>query len=307
MSRIFISYRRADSAMAAGRLYDHLSSHFGENLVFMDIDTIEPGEDFVEVIENAVTASSAVVVVIGPDWLTIMDATGQRRLDNPNDFVRLEIAAALERNIRVIPVLVDGATMPDADNLPEPLVKLTRRNALVVSNERFRYDVGKLIETLDKVAEVSPSKPEPKPTTPTEKIGPKREDSLHSVISTNRAIWGPVVLTAIIWAIGGAIGSVVGAIVTGYNQNGIVAVIPTGVVVGLAAGVGIRLALNRFAPAGGWKPLLGVVAALAIVGLIMSFVFLGSDPNNQTILFVGIPILALWGGGIMLWQFSRTT
>jgi hypothetical protein len=106
MSRIFISYRREDSGASAGRLHDRLREHFGRDNVFMDIDTIEPGLDFTDVIERTVASCDVLIALIGRQWLTSTDAAGQRRLDNPEDFVRLEIAAALKRNIRVIPALV---------------------------------------------------------------------------------------------------------------------------------------------------------------------------------------------------------
>jgi len=175
MSRIFISYRRDDSAGYAGRLYDRLSERFGQGQIFMDIDTIEPGLDFVEVIEKAVGSCGVLIALIGRQWLTITDATGHRRLDNPEDFVRLEIATALDRNIRVIPVLVRGATMPRSTDLPDALKKLARRNALEISDTRFHYDVDRLIETLEKVLGVS----EPAPPTPKvrrrEKAAPARQ------------------------------------------------------------------------------------------------------------------------------------
>src|SRR5205085_8407252 len=109
--KIFISYRRDDSAGHAGRLFDRLNEHFGHERLFMDVDHIEPGEDFVQVIEAAVASSAVLLAIIGRHWLTTGDATA-RRLDNPNDFIRLEIATALARNIRVIPVLVQDASMP---------------------------------------------------------------------------------------------------------------------------------------------------------------------------------------------------
>src|SRR5207247_2365741 len=105
-------YRREDASGHAGRLYDVLAAAFGADQVFIDVDTIEPGVDFVERIETSVASVDALVAVIGRDWLTAADAEGRRRLDNPEDFVRLEIASALSRNIRVIPVLVEGARMP---------------------------------------------------------------------------------------------------------------------------------------------------------------------------------------------------
>ncbi len=158
MSRIFISYRRDDSAGYAGRLYDRLTDHFSEGQLFMDIDTIEPGLDFVEVIEEAVGLCDVLIVLIGKQWLTITDAIGRRRLDNPEDFVRLEIAAALDRNIRVIPVLVRGAAMPSSEDLPTALRRLARRHALELSDTRFHYDVDQLVEVLEK-ALAAPRRP----------------------------------------------------------------------------------------------------------------------------------------------------
>jgi hypothetical protein len=106
MSKSFLSFRRDDSAAYAGRLCDRLAAHFGKEQIFMDIDRIEPGEDFVEVIKDSIGASSVLIVLIGRQWGSLVDATGARRLDNPEDFVRLEVGAALDKKIRVIPVLV---------------------------------------------------------------------------------------------------------------------------------------------------------------------------------------------------------
>jgi hypothetical protein len=151
VAKIFISYRRDDSGGWAGRLYDRISQHLGRDNVFMDIDTIEPGLDFVEVIEQAVGSCDALIALIGKQWLTITDDAGRRRLDNPEDFVRLEIAAALARNIRVIPALVQAARMPRSADLPDVLKLLARRNAIEISDRRFHYDVDQLIEVLGKV------------------------------------------------------------------------------------------------------------------------------------------------------------
>lgn len=149
MAKVFISYRREDSAGHAGRLFDRISSYFGNRIkIFMDIDSIAPGEDFVNVIETAVGACEILVAVIGKHWLTVIDETGKRRLDNPDDFVRVEIATALNRNIRVIPVLVQGASMPRREQLPEPLIKLIRRNAIEISDARWKYDADRLIKTI---------------------------------------------------------------------------------------------------------------------------------------------------------------
>jgi hypothetical protein len=151
-SRIFISYRRDDTAGWAGRLYDRLGQHFHKSNIFMDVDTIEPGLEFAEVIQNSVASCNVLIALIGRRWLESSDSTGQRRLDNPDDYVRLEITAALERKIRVIPVLVQGSAMPATKDLPDALKPLTRRNALQMDETRFDHDVAKLIEVLDRKA-----------------------------------------------------------------------------------------------------------------------------------------------------------
>ena len=147
-SGIFVSYRRDDSSGHAGRLADRLVEHFGRNRIFVDVDTIEPGEDFVAVIENAVGSCDILIAVIGRNWLS---ASGSGRLDNPNNFVRLEIATALRRDIRVIPVLVQRASMPKPQDLPEDLVPLTRRNAIELSDLRWQTDVDQLISVMERV------------------------------------------------------------------------------------------------------------------------------------------------------------
>lgn len=151
MGNIFISYRREDSAGHSGRLFDKLRERFGKDRVFMDVSGIEPGVDFVEAIEKAVGSCDAFIVVIGKQWLSATDANGRRRLDNPEDFIRLELATALRRSIRVIPVLVQGATAPGSRNLPDDLKKLSRLQAHEISDNRWDFDVGTLIETLERV------------------------------------------------------------------------------------------------------------------------------------------------------------
>src|SRR6476620_2151295 len=140
--QIFISYRRDDASYPAGRLYDRLSAHFLQNQVFIDVDNLEPGADFVEAIEASVSSCDALIAVIGKRWLISSNEDGKRRLDSPDDFVRLEIATALKRNIRVIPVLVDSATMPQSSDLPDDLKLLVRRNAVEVTHSRFNADLG---------------------------------------------------------------------------------------------------------------------------------------------------------------------
>src|SRR5271165_5519330 len=114
MSGIYLSYRRMEAGGHAGRLVDYLSRHFGRGSVFRDIDTIRRGEDFAEAIESALNACDVVLVVIGNTWATSTGQDGRRRLDDPKDWVRLEVAAALRRNVLVVPVLIDGARIPPA-------------------------------------------------------------------------------------------------------------------------------------------------------------------------------------------------
>ncbi|MBK7352961.1 MAG: SUMF1/EgtB/PvdO family nonheme iron enzyme [Nitrosomonas sp.] len=150
MSKIFISYRRDDSSGYAGRLFDKLEHHFGKDQLFMDIDLLEAGEDFAEVIQQKLQSVQVAMVLIGKHWLVIRDSSGRKRLDNPDDWVRLEIATLLERKIRVIPVLVGGAQMPLSSQLPKPLESLARRHAHEISDIRFHSDVDKLIQILEK-------------------------------------------------------------------------------------------------------------------------------------------------------------
>jgi hypothetical protein len=147
--RIFISYRRDETAYPAGWLFDRLAQHFGPAQIFKDVDSIELGDDFVQVISRAVGSCDVLLALIGDRWLTITDDRGRRRLDDPDDFVRLEIGAALERNVRIIPILVAGANMPRADELPAGLVGLERRQALELSPSRFEYDTNRLLKVLD--------------------------------------------------------------------------------------------------------------------------------------------------------------
>jgi hypothetical protein len=160
---IFVSYRRQENSGLAGRLYDRLAGHFGEDQVFIDVDTIEPGVDFAEEISRAVAACEVLLAVIGPNWLTASDKRGRRRLDDPDDSVRLEIEAALARDVRVIPVLVDGAVMPDRDDLPDSLARLARRNAFLIRHESFHPDAGRLVTAIERVlaAPGTPAVPSP--------------------------------------------------------------------------------------------------------------------------------------------------
>jgi len=154
--RIFINYRREMSADAAGRLSDRLIQYFDHDRVFMDIDSIEPGVDFVKALDDQVAQCGAFIAVIGPGWTDLTNAEGQRRLDQRNDYVRIEIESALKRDIRVIPVLVDDARMPTADELPDSLKALARRNAVMLSHYRFGSEVDELARALQRVLGLPP-------------------------------------------------------------------------------------------------------------------------------------------------------
>ena len=148
--RIFISYRRQDSAYPAGWLYDRLAERFGPRQVFKDIDSIELGSDFIDVITDAVGSCDVLLALIGPKWLRMSGPGRVRRLDEPNDFVRLEIEAALERKVMLIPILVDGATMPRSEDLPPSISALVRRHALELTPNRFRADTDHLLDVLER-------------------------------------------------------------------------------------------------------------------------------------------------------------
>lgn len=145
---VFISYRREDSRGSAGRIYDRVARRLGRDSVFFDVDNIPPGMDFVEVLSERVSGCHALVAVIGTGWVTSAGKDNRRRIDDPHDFVRVEIEAALEHGIRIIPVLVDGAAMPKSEDLPDSIKKLARRQGIEVSDIRFDADVKQLTRTL---------------------------------------------------------------------------------------------------------------------------------------------------------------
>ena len=157
MGAIFVSYRRSDSQGEAGRLFDDLVRHFGENAVFMDVAGIQAGRDFRKAIEESVVKCSVLVVVIGPEWLNARDEEGRRRLNDPADFVRLETASALKRDIPVIPVLIRDAEMPRPEQLPEELGDLAYRNCVELTHARWRSDVLVFVEALRRLVGTAPS------------------------------------------------------------------------------------------------------------------------------------------------------
>ena len=149
--QILINYRRDDTSGYARLIFDRLISHFGEDRIFMDVDGIEPGQDFVKVIDSAVGSCKVLIALIGRNWKDVADESGNRRLENPEDFVRLEIQTALTRDIPVIPTLIQGATMPNGKDLPEDIKSLTRRQAIEINHKSFNTDVERLIRSLEKI------------------------------------------------------------------------------------------------------------------------------------------------------------
>lgn len=148
MAGIFINYRREDAPGVAGRLFDHLARSFPRRSLFMDVDAMKPGFDFMKQLDAQVSQCDALLAVIGPNWLNARDDKGRRRLDSDADYVRIEIASALKRDIPVIPLLVDGATMPAEEDLPDDVKSLARRHGLELRHTRFNVDADAVVDAL---------------------------------------------------------------------------------------------------------------------------------------------------------------
>ena len=175
---IFISYRRDDSEGEAGRLFDDLTGAFGSNGVFMDVAGISPGIDFRKAIEDNVVSCGVLLAVIGQRWISMTDAAGKRRLEDPNDFVALEIASALKRDVPVIPVLVHEAKMPPVDQLPDSLKDLAYRNSVELTHTRWNSDCQLLIEALKAYVKPTTSEPgDPVHTTVAVQLPPPRPEA----------------------------------------------------------------------------------------------------------------------------------
>jgi hypothetical protein len=146
--RIFISYRRDDSAGQTGRLRDILVEQLGDDCVFLDVDNIPLGANFIEELKQEVASCALLFVIIGNQWLSLRDRTGRRRIDNPGDSVRLEVVTALQKNIPVVPILLDGTEIPAADALPMEMKELAFRNGIEINHPTFRADVERLVHKL---------------------------------------------------------------------------------------------------------------------------------------------------------------
>lgn len=189
-ARIFISYRRADSAGFARAVADTLALAFGEQRVFIDVDDIDAGQPFADVISQTMVGSSVLLVVIGPGWLAT-DAAGARRLDDPADLVRQEVIRGLAAGLRVVPLLVDGAAMPAAEQLPEVLRALAGRNAVDVRHAHFSSDMQRLVASLRQgFAEPAALPSQPGPTTRPRAWTPAHLAMAGGVVLTLVGAWG---------------------------------------------------------------------------------------------------------------------
>jgi hypothetical protein len=200
--RIFINYRREDTSSNASRLYEWLSERYGDDQVFMDVDAIEPGLDWAEAIDRAVGSSDLLLALIGNEWLREL----KRRANEQDDFMRHELEAALRRDIRIIPVLVEGAKMPRAEDLPESLAALTRRQAFEVRDERFRFDKQELLKRVDRALGIQPQQQaapaaEPKPAAAVPTAAPAAETDAAVSEELAKWNWGAFLLGPI-WGIG---------------------------------------------------------------------------------------------------------
>lgn len=185
---VFISYRRDDSAGHVGRLYDALSAKFGSDRLFVDIDHISPGQDFVQVVDDAVTRCAVLLVVMGKRWAGV-GRVGKRRIDDPGDFVRLEVAGGLKRaGLRVIPVLVGAAKMLGPAELPDDIRDLARRNAMELSDTRWKEDIARLIAELERAFGPATSATTPTPTSPVRTISLPKSIPIPHALTVPRTL-----------------------------------------------------------------------------------------------------------------------
>jgi hypothetical protein len=147
-AKVFLSYRREDTQGDTGRLHDRLAAVYGTESLFMDVYSVPFGVVFVDHVRDQLAMCAVLFVVIGRAWASVTDRKGRRRLDQPEDLVRVEIAEALKRKVPILPVLVQDAAMPDAEDLPEDIRALTRRNAIDLSHRRWQADVELLLNAI---------------------------------------------------------------------------------------------------------------------------------------------------------------
>jgi len=189
MAGIFISYRRSDSAVAAGRLADDLADAFGRDSIFRDVDTITVGEDYERALDRALDSCAVLIAVIGPQWSTMTDESGRRRLEDPRDWIRIEICRALARDMRVIPIVISGA-MPRESELPPEMQPLLRRQALELTDRHWRQDLQLLVQALEKVPGIAKNV----------------STSARATPSALRRIIGPAAAVVVLLTVSGLIG-----------------------------------------------------------------------------------------------------
>lgn len=209
--RIFLSYRRSDSGGYAGRLHDHLALAFKDADVFRDVDSLRPGQKWTQRLDEVLASSKLMLVVIGPDWLTTANEHG-RRLDDPEDHVRLEVQAALTRGVPVIPALVGGATMPRPEALPEPLRPLCDWQSVRLSDESWRTDFEELEEAVRSALEGAPDDPSPSTV---------RSRRLPLIVAAAAAVVAAVAILAVVLAGGNGGGSAPPAIAVGGGPDAV--------------------------------------------------------------------------------------
>lgn len=198
--KIFINYRRGEDAGFAQALFGRLEQAFRPEQLFMDVDSIEPGLDFSRVLNEQVAQCDVMISVIGKGWIDARDEVGNKRLDNPEDFVRIEIESALEQNKRVIPVLVGQAIMPRADQLPDTLKPLVARHAVRLTHERFRPDADGLINALQRALKAAKEARAKHVTSEEKRLWPRRA-RMGSLWPPARSLWATASLAGIVFFI----------------------------------------------------------------------------------------------------------
>lgn len=312
--KVFISYRREETAGHAGRLYDVMSSRFGDANVFMDVD-IAPGVDFVSRITQAVGACHVLLVIIGPRWTTITNGARAPRLAEPGDFVRLEVEEGLRRShVAVIPVLVGGARMPEPSELPAPLRALSRRNALELSDTRWRYDVERLVGALDRLlAGTSAVAPRPgeMPPIPPAPAAPRAAAALSgfplaittTVLAVVAAAAGRALANGLRWSPDTKLGDILQPVsLTGLTW----AIIGAVVALWVAVWTRRRSASLRFLWLGGLVGALSGAAAAAILNV--PKVLPDETPSDSTLDWLRLIGLAVGGamvGALIGWIWAR--
>lgn len=225
--RVFISYRRDDASAYAGRLYDSIAVPLGEENVFMDVDAIHPGSDFYEAIDEAISSCDVVIALIGRQWLWATDANGQRRLDDPEDVLRIELERALAHGLVIIPARVQDAELPSPEDLPDSLAPLARRQAIELRDTSWRDDVDRLLRSLDRIAadraRAAAGAPPASPRVPRRAREPSR---------ARRKVWLGLAVVAVLAAVATALAL---ALREGPGSGGETSESPTGAESGLLA------------------------------------------------------------------------